>query len=113
MIRRPPRSTLFPYTTLFRSPHPVQPPITVALSLRCAQHPSGFRLWGTVRRIAHMGADERARAEKAQSGHTPLRTEGARVALAEDVHVAQGPAASGLVGEDPPAGWHAKGTDPA
>src|SRR5690348_18168506 len=22
MIRRPPRSTLFPYTTLFRSPHP-------------------------------------------------------------------------------------------
>src|SRR3989449_11570315 len=23
MIRRPPRSTLFPYTTLFRSPHPV------------------------------------------------------------------------------------------
>src|SRR2546422_8379583 len=25
MIRRPPRSTLFPYTTLFRS-HPLQPP---------------------------------------------------------------------------------------
>src|SRR2546422_7488074 len=25
MIRRPPRSTLFPYTTLFRSPHPRQP----------------------------------------------------------------------------------------
>src|ERR1044071_2754261 len=25
MIRRPPRSTLFPYTTLFRSPDPVQP----------------------------------------------------------------------------------------
>src|SRR2546422_6831235 len=24
MIRRPPRSTLFPYTTLFRSAHPVQ-----------------------------------------------------------------------------------------
>src|SRR3712207_7296100 len=24
MIRRPPRSTLFPYTTLFRSPAPVQ-----------------------------------------------------------------------------------------
>src|SRR3712207_7351101 len=24
MIRRPPRSTLFPYTTLFRSPHAVQ-----------------------------------------------------------------------------------------
>src|SRR5256885_8760492 len=25
MIRRPPRSTLFPYTTLFRSPAPVTP----------------------------------------------------------------------------------------
>src|SRR2546421_829527 len=25
MIRRPPRSTLFPYTTLFRSPHLVRP----------------------------------------------------------------------------------------
>src|SRR2546422_7411468 len=25
MIRRPPRSTLFPYTTLFRSPLPVPP----------------------------------------------------------------------------------------
>src|SRR5258708_37684241 len=25
MIRRPPRSTLFPYTTLFRSQHHVQP----------------------------------------------------------------------------------------
>src|SRR2546430_13603309 len=26
MIRRPPRSTLFPYTTLFRSPHlPIEP----------------------------------------------------------------------------------------
>src|SRR2546426_6854158 len=26
MIRRPPRSTLFPYTTLFRSPGPGPPP---------------------------------------------------------------------------------------
>src|SRR3712207_9102452 len=26
MIRRPPRSTLFPYTTLFRSPSPPGPP---------------------------------------------------------------------------------------
>src|SRR2546430_7099379 len=25
MIRRPPRSTLFPYTTLFRSPEPLHP----------------------------------------------------------------------------------------
>src|SRR2546430_3738894 len=30
MIRRPPRSTLFPYTTLFRSPHPGPPGSAVA-----------------------------------------------------------------------------------
>src|SRR5574343_265954 len=28
MIRRPPRSTLFPYTTLFRSPMPREAPVT-------------------------------------------------------------------------------------
>src|SRR2546430_13244154 len=33
MIRRPPRSTLFPYTTLFRSAHPiVHRPIVVSYS---------------------------------------------------------------------------------
>src|SRR5690349_23523305 len=32
MIRRPPRSTLFPYTTLFRSQ---QPALDVGLPLRC------------------------------------------------------------------------------
>src|SRR5256885_12704350 len=32
MIRRPPRSTLFPYTTLFRSPNRLAPPNTAAAS---------------------------------------------------------------------------------
>src|SRR5260370_31451477 len=36
MIRRPPRSTLFPYTTLFRSGHQLQ-------------HPEG------IERLAHLG----------------------------------------------------------
>src|SRR2546422_4832046 len=39
MIRRPPRSTLFPYTTLFRSPSPCPecgPPEIV--QLRCPRH---------------------------------------------------------------------------
>src|SRR4029078_12175759 len=41
MIRRPPRSTLFPYTTLFRSPAtpqppaPVPPPPATGSSTRC------------------------------------------------------------------------------
>src|SRR2546430_10401440 len=33
MIRRPPRSTLFPYTTLFRSPEAPAPPGRVPMSL--------------------------------------------------------------------------------
>src|SRR3712207_1866935 len=33
MIRRPPRSTLFPYTTLFRSPLPKETPVGVCLLL--------------------------------------------------------------------------------
>src|SRR2546430_8996402 len=36
MIRRPPRSTLFPYTTLFRSfdsPRPVEPAAPISLSV--------------------------------------------------------------------------------
>src|SRR2546422_3996701 len=37
MIRRPPRSTLFPYTTLFRSVRPRQP------KLRCLRLKNGIR----------------------------------------------------------------------
>src|SRR5438105_7569050 len=41
MIRRPPRSTLFPYTTLFRSPH---------VADGVAGCPHGARLFGDGRR---------------------------------------------------------------
>src|SRR3712207_9044519 len=34
MIRRPPRSTLFPYTTLFRSPYISNLSLSLAVSLR-------------------------------------------------------------------------------
>src|SRR6266536_2539344 len=45
MIRRPPRSTLFPYTTLFRSPgsccwRPVSPRPTSAIKPRSEEHTS-------------------------------------------------------------------------
>src|SRR5438445_220313 len=41
MIRRPPRSTLFPYTTLFRSLRPAPPPPhrRLAVSRRCRRAP--------------------------------------------------------------------------
>src|SRR3712207_7531017 len=41
MIRRPPRSTLFPYTTLFRSRHLPRPP----------GHPQGRDGWAATRRV--------------------------------------------------------------
>src|SRR3712207_8354069 len=41
MIRRPPRSTLFPYTTLFRSPALV--PVQVPESPEGARPPAGLR----------------------------------------------------------------------
>src|SRR5215510_15934695 len=43
MIRRPPRSTLFPYTTLFRSPHwlkSVRPPALSAPAIPWASVPA-------------------------------------------------------------------------
>src|SRR5256885_8519178 len=49
MIRRPPRSTLFPYTTLFRSREaPPQPPP----NRRWILLDSGIRLWGVPRVFA-------------------------------------------------------------
>src|SRR5256885_8178518 len=47
MIRRPPRSTLFPYTTLFRSPPP-----------SAAMHPLDDRLEGFHRRLRENAVPE-------------------------------------------------------
>src|SRR2546429_5785118 len=44
MIRRPPRSTLFPYTTLFRSPprrRPAQHVLGLYVGFRALDHPDG------------------------------------------------------------------------
>src|SRR5256885_7806630 len=43
MIRRPPRSTLFPYTTLFRSEHRGDAPVDLDLALR-RRHGPGNQL---------------------------------------------------------------------
>src|SRR5256885_15308797 len=50
MIRRPPRSTLFPYTTLFRSPTlPVTDRLT--FKLEYVQHSGSFKARGAFNRI--------------------------------------------------------------
>src|SRR5256886_16171133 len=58
MIRRPPRSTLFPYTTLFRSPRARQPgPGRAAPRRRAAEHSRPgdlLRRWsGRLHRLPH------------------------------------------------------------
>src|SRR5258708_26671274 len=60
MIRRPPRSTLFPYTTLFRSArHPLDPALTAqtAIDVRSRQ-----RLGGRALGVRDISAAIRTRA---------------------------------------------------
>src|SRR3712207_6849322 len=73
MIRRPPRSTLFPYTTLFRSP--------VAAELEIANHDPGVAL-GQIRVrdqvVPHAIAEDQERlipARPAQLDVAPQRSE--------------------------------------
>src|SRR2546428_7378293 len=50
MIRRPPRSTLFPYTTLFRSVRARRKLVTLAQALRDCHFPETDAALGTARR---------------------------------------------------------------
>src|SRR5258708_10952465 len=70
MIRRPPRSTLFPYTTLFRS-HDSPGKVKVAKSAGlCRAETISFRLWRSLRFVAvmrlslHSPADFATRSEE-------------------------------------------------
>src|SRR3712207_7306134 len=49
MIRRPPRSTLFPYTTLFRSAHDRRGPAADGRQLRTAEQSGAVRAGGRAR----------------------------------------------------------------
>src|SRR5256885_5527756 len=53
MIRRPPRSTLFPYTTLFRSS-------TLMNLIGCLDSPSAGRYWLAGRLVSDLDDDEPA-----------------------------------------------------
>src|SRR2546422_8864128 len=59
MIRRPPRSTLFPYTTLFRSP-----PLGDVVADRAAQH----RIAG-LERVQHRAPREDRKSTRLNSSH--------------------------------------------
>src|SRR5258705_683464 len=54
MIRRPPRSTLFPYTTLFRSPHELADcRFAIALHRPSSKSPAQRRRSGDLRSEEH------------------------------------------------------------
>src|SRR2546427_6716113 len=65
MIRRPPRSTLFPYTTLFRSLHDAGPELRVdLLGLGDAHHSERVETLQPLLRIVHGGVRVRRRSEE-------------------------------------------------
>src|SRR5690348_18074256 len=63
MIRRPPRSTLFPYTTLFRSGHrraPVGEQVGDRIVELLVAHPPRHQQVGVVLALGHAGAQARS-----------------------------------------------------
>src|SRR5258708_12002729 len=62
MIRRPPRSTLFPYTTLFRSDQPWNFDRRALLdhrrTLRTAAYAADFGIWRVVHAHAELRSEE-------------------------------------------------------
>src|SRR2546422_4443034 len=90
MIRRPPRSTLFPYTTLFRSPissvapitlPPFTPPPAIRMASRSEEHTSELqsrlhlvcRLLLEKKKNAARRLQRHARRPPAQPPHRPYR----------------------------------------
>src|SRR3712207_8587626 len=67
MILRPPRSTLFPYTTLFRSPGTRRPPPPRARG-PCPARPSGYRIAFPTARIG--SAEFSSRSHRRSEEHT-------------------------------------------
>src|SRR3712207_8041958 len=76
MIRRPPRSTLFPYTTLFRSvipaPVPPRPGPWVAAGGFQLRAPDGWRRGSEVPAIPGLDVTERSKSTRLNSSHANI-----------------------------------------
>src|SRR2546427_2822854 len=75
MIRRPPRSTLFPYTTLFRSRDNARPRAGAAAAAPAAEGRAGGRCGGqrdgsTVREARRAGRDRKS--TRLNSSHSQI-----------------------------------------
>src|SRR5947209_11774858 len=71
MIRRPPRSTLFPYTTLFRSPHPTRQFLTESLVDGERSQSKSFSSCARIGRIFSFSASSPLRDRKSGSAGMP------------------------------------------
>src|SRR3712207_8861595 len=79
MIRRPPRSTLFPYTTLFRSAHATASSTVASLTSRLSPTrpwcpPSGGGGVHAVDRPDRVGADGRAQVARSEEHTSELQS---------------------------------------
>src|SRR3712207_7178700 len=74
MIRRPPRSTLFPYTTLFRSPPParVRAGRLTGLRVRPGHDRDGDRLGGHVLRAGTRAVGQDRKSTRLNSSHANI-----------------------------------------
>src|SRR5260221_3923420 len=72
MIRRPPRSTLFPYTTLFRSNAPGVHRVGIALDFAEEEIHSGRHDEPVVRQIARSGFPLDRKSTRLNSSHTVM-----------------------------------------
>src|SRR3712207_6977975 len=70
MIRRPPRSTLFPYTTLFRSSPDRRPPVPHGGTHRCHRTPDGTGGRRGERRLELLPDQQRVRPQARSEEHT-------------------------------------------
>src|SRR3712207_8065305 len=83
MIRRPPRSTLFPYTTLFRSQRPIVPSVGLMIDARSARsaEASASRVSGT-RYVSRSPADDGSAVTTADRKSTRLNSSHANISYA-------------------------------
>src|SRR2546430_2806325 len=73
MIRRPPRSTLFPYTTLFRSR--ISPMLAWAADVGLDQHQSGSLRCVASRKGAHVVAAEGVAYQRSEEHTSELQSQ--------------------------------------
>src|SRR5688572_31146350 len=79
MIRRPPRSTLFPYTTLFRSPQLKRPRWQLCCNRsepdRCSPRRAWLRTSPTASQLAHRAHPKTSREPRSEEHTSELQSQ--------------------------------------